>query len=1030
MRPIRLVLTAFGPYRNGEAIDFEPLRERGLFVISGQTGAGKTTVFDAVCYALYGTASGEDRAEARMLRSHFAGDDTPTSVELVFAARGRKYRVFRQMPHRKAGNKSETGGKAELYELTAEGEAPLTDRFHIKEVDAKLEEIVGLSRDQFIQIVMLPQGEFRKLLTSDTENKEEILRRLFQTGLYRSLEESFARRSRELREAAKDNRQRLLYMSEQVRASLPVREGSRLEELLAQEHAAPSRLMEGLEEEAVYFGSLATGLERERLEAEAAYEAQRTKLAEASRLNARLDELEAAEAMAAKLEGRGGEMAELEAKLERAERAARLAPYEEQSRRAAAEAESVERRRVEASAAAAAAEAEHRAAAEAAEAEEAREPERRKAAMELQKLRELLPAVRTLGERRAELAKQRAEEARLGREAERLASELEQERIQRRAQADVMSALELDAERLPQMQERRAFMQEKYKLLKLMADTERLAAELEREQADHESAAKRLRLDAEELELRWIEGQAGRLAAHLHDGRPCPVCGSAEHPAPASAADGGVSREQLQEAKERLLHVERELSAAAAQAAAARGRGQEAWQQADALGIGHDRLDLQLQEALAEGLGLKAECERLAALQTQRQELREALAARDRRLEELQASKERLLQKLQPLALDIAARSSRLDAELEAVPEPLRDAAALEKMAAELEARCARMDSLLKAARERLAGGSSRLAEARARLDQLAVQAEEAAAAGKDAAERLRLELEAAGFASGAEYLEARLDEELRKQGARVLEAYRTELAAQRRLVAELRKELEGCVRGDAAELAAEADRLKAVREEADNRWRRCRQLAETASSLKAAVGEASLRFEDSERALEEVADLHEMLKGDNALKMSFERYILIEFLEQILYAANERLRVLSSGQFMLERSGRLEARGRQSGLGLDVYDSYTGQNRDVKSLSGGEKFNASLALALGMTDVIQAHRGGVSIEMMFIDEGFGSLDEESLGRAIAALADLQRAGRMIGVISHVQELKDAFPAVLEVSKTKEGHSRTRLVLK
>ncbi|MGU3567982.1 SbcC/MukB-like Walker B domain-containing protein, partial [Paenibacillus sp. A51L] len=198
----------------------------------------------------------------------------------------------------------------------------------------------------------------------------------------------------------------------------------------------------------------------------------------------------------------------------------------------------------------------------------------------------------------------------------------------------------------------------------------------------------------------------------------------------------------------------------------------------------------------------------------------------------------------------------------------------------------------------------------------------------------------------------------------------------------------------------------------------------------RAAVGEASLRFEDSERALEEVADLHEMLKGDNTLKMSFERYILIEFLEQILYAANERLRVLSSGQFMLERSGRLEARGRQSGLGLDVYDSYTGQNRDVKSLSGGEKFNASLALALGMTDVIQAHQGGVSIEMMFIDEGFGSLDEESLGRAIAALADLQRAGRMIGVISHVQELKDAFPAVLEVSKTKEGHSRTRLVLK
>jgi exonuclease SbcC len=184
------------------------------------------------------------------------------------------------------------------------------------------------------------------------------------------------------------------------------------------------------------------------------------------------------------------------------------------------------------------------------------------------------------------------------------------------------------------------------------------------------------------------------------------------------------------------------------------------------------------------------------------------------------------------------------------------------------------------------------------------------------------------------------------------------------------------------------------------------------------------------EAKLEEVMDIFQMLKGDNSLKISFERYILIEFLEQILFAANARLRDLSNGQFSLQRSDRLENRGKQSGLGLDVYDAYTGQNRDVKSLSGGEKFNASLCLALGMTDVIQSHLGGVTIEMMFIDEGFGSLDEESLQKAITALVDLQKAGRMIGVISHVQELKDAFPACLEVNKTREGFSRTRITVK
>nr|WP_238358142.1 SbcC/MukB-like Walker B domain-containing protein [Cohnella zeiphila] len=159
---------------------------------------------------------------------------------------------------------------------------------------------------------------------------------------------------------------------------------------------------------------------------------------------------------------------------------------------------------------------------------------------------------------------------------------------------------------------------------------------------------------------------------------------------------------------------------------------------------------------------------------------------------------------------------------------------------------------------------------------------------------------------------------------------------------------------------------------------------------------------------------------------MSFERYLLTEFLDRILQAANLRLQTISGGQFYLARSDRLEKHGKQSGLGLDVYDNYTGQFRDVKSLSGGEKFNASLCLALGMADVIQAYEGGISLETMFIDEGFGSLDEDSLGKAIDTLVQLQRTGRMIGIISHVQELKQAIPAVLEVRKTAEGHSCAR----
>ncbi|MED2439625.1 SbcC/MukB-like Walker B domain-containing protein, partial [Bacillus thuringiensis] len=189
-------------------------------------------------------------------------------------------------------------------------------------------------------------------------------------------------------------------------------------------------------------------------------------------------------------------------------------------------------------------------------------------------------------------------------------------------------------------------------------------------------------------------------------------------------------------------------------------------------------------------------------------------------------------------------------------------------------------------------------------------------------------------------------------------------------------------------------------------------------------------QIHEEEKAFQELVDLYEVMKGDNESRISFERYILIEYLEQIVQIANERLRKLSNGQFYLKRSERVEKRNRQSGLGLDVYDAYTGQTRDVKTLSGGEKFNASLCLALGMADVIQAYEGGISIETMFIDEGFGSLDEESLTKAVDALIDLQKSGRFIGVISHVQELKNAMPAVLEVTKQKDGCSQTRFVVK
>jgi exonuclease SbcC len=1030
MRPLRLTMTAFGPYRDTETVDFRKLGDRRLFVISGNTGAGKTTIFDAICYALYGSASGEDRFEPRMLRSQFAGEDTHTAVDFEFAVGRRTYRVFRQMPHRKSGNKSETGGKVELYETTDGAEVPAVDRFTVGDVQAKVESILGLTKEQFSQIVMLPQGEFRKLLTSDTENKEDILRRIFRTSLYQRLEEKFYLKQRELKDAHKEAVSRVDIYLKQVQETLPLREDGALARTLAQEHYSAAQVADGLAEEIAHYGRLAESGETRKRQLAEQLERREEELRAALVLNGRFAELARKREQREQLERERADVAAGERTLALAEQAARVEPYAEQAAKAARDVEAKRRQLAAAREAAAAAEAAHAAAEAQCRAEEARESERKAAERELQRLAELAPAVRALEAARREVERLAAEE-RAGRE--RLAAveaELAAEREARQAGAERLAAVEAETAVLPERTAALERLRQKAKLLKALIEAEARLGEAARQEAELDRRLREARDEHDRLETLWIEGQAALLAAHLHDGEPCPVCGSRAHPSPASATEAIPSREALQRAKEALRLVEQELGAARAQAAAARSGWEAGTREMDELGVRPTGLAEQYAQVEAEGKRLRAETDRLRQLAESLQPLRQEQAKRDRRLEELQRDKDALQLRQQQLAVESGSRRSLLEKELERIPEPLRSPDRLERRLAEERRRSDALAAAWKAAQERLQQAHARLAAERANEAQAAGQVAEAEANLREAGDRFREELAKGGFAAPADYERARLPEPERAALKARIDAFREAAAALERQIAELARELEGRQPADTESMQAGLAELKREFEQAMAELQAAERLRREAERLLGAISSAQERVRELETQLEQVLDVYQMLKGDNPLKISFERYILIEFLEQILHAANVRLRHLSNGQFELQRSDRLETRGKQSGLGLDVYDAYTGQNRDVKTLSGGEKFNASLCLALGMTDVIQSHQGGVSIEMMFIDEGFGSLDEDSLNKAVATLVDLQKAGRMIGVISHVQELKEAFPAVLEVRKTKEGYSRTNLVLK
>ena len=1027
MRPLKLTMTAFGPYKDQEEIDFGELLHHRLFVVSGNTGAGKTSIFDAICFALYGDASGEDRSDSRMLRSQFAEDDVHTAVDFVFELKGRVYRVLRQLSHVKAGNKSATGERYELYEQDGAEERPLTDRFIVSQIDAKLRELIGLTKDQFSQIVMLPQGEFRKLLTSETEDKEEILRRIFKTGLYKVVADRLGERRKAMHQRLTELAGMLEYHIGQVKGALADREESMLRRVLhEQEHYNTQQVLEALDQELAHIAEQTAALQERLREESESWRAQTEAYHQAQALHERFELQERKLAEQRELAARQQTMSDLRTQLAAAERAVHLEVYERQD--AEATAASTQRRseleRAEQAASAAAvslAQAE-----EQQRLEESRGPLREQTARELDRLEQLLPAVRGLDAKRQRVAQ-------LAREAQTLAEQetaarrqrdgLEAERSAKAAQA---KALEARTAELPELTERVAALREQ-------ARTVRDYVTLAEREGQEAGAAGQLRQAYEqadracaELENRWLEAQAGWLARHLHDGEACPVCGSAEHPHKAELTEDAPTREALEARRqERSVAEKRHLEAEAA-LGAIRAQLEEKAELLRGQGFAVDEARALYAAMVAEGKTLAEQEKALKEARATLTPLRQELETLEQRLAEARSGLERLQQQRHERTAAHATEQALHEQELAALPEEMRELTALERRIAETGRERARLEAAWQEAQRRCREASERQVRTAAELEHARQRLAEAEAARERAGQSYAEQLALAGFAGAADYREAKRPEQVRADWQRELEGYEAATRAVAQQVEEMSAALAGRERHDLAALQAQLrereQQLDALRSEESL----TRQRLERGTALQAEIVEADRRCGAAEREHQLVRDLYDVVRGDNERKLSFERYLQVEFLEQIIAHANQRLARISGGQYYLVRSDRLEKRGRQSGLGFDVYDNYTGQLRDVKTLSGGEKFNASLCLALGMADVIQSYEGGISLETMFIDEGFGSLDEESLTKAIDTLIELQQTGRMIGVISHVQELKQAIPAILEVQKSKEGISYTR----
>ncbi|WP_407269888.1 AAA family ATPase [Radiobacillus sp. PE A8.2] len=1029
MKPLILKLTAFGPYKHTETINFDELKSNRLFVVSGNTGAGKTTIFDGICFALYGSASGEDRNDSKLLRSDFADDTVHTAAELEFELHDRQYRILRQIGHVKQGNKVATGERYEFFEKINGKEVPCVDRQIVSEINKKVEIIIGLTRDQFSQIVMLPQGEFRKLLTSETENKEDILRRIFKTEPYKYISEKLKTKKQLAEKSFQQELQQRDSYVKRVVATLPEREDSALFQVMEQAHYNINQVVAGLDEEVHYYEQQITANDTKYKDAYQKHDQNQTEYHKAKAVNERFQSLDEKKASYNKLNEQVPQFKQKEKQLEQAERANLVDAHEKHVKEWRDTVKVKEKALQDALETEKVAKNSEQKAEEQYQQQENQKSVRESINKKLDRYNDFLPTVRDLNDKKQALSSLLTKVKQLDDQRKNLEAQLREKREAKKHFNTQIKELESATNQITDKQKLLFDTREKYKVINDFNTITNDLNTLMNEQQQKQIILKKVQDSHYKIEQAWINGQASVLAEHLHDGEACPVCGSASHPNKATVSSEVPSKDKLEASKQELNKIENEFHTIAAKKETLTSQINNKQEELEAFQLDPKQAHNLVKDLLEAGKQLKKEVDELNNQRTQLTQLKTDYEKLENSIDQLDDHYQKTNQAYNENHAMYEKTKAVYQEKIDVIPEELRSLSELEQQIAQTKQLKLDMEKAWESAQKQLQHARDTYTKATSNSQHAKDQLQESVSKTEKAEQAFKQALTKSSFESEEVYQKAKLTENVRESLKTSIEQFNQSLTLVTNQITELKTELKDQKRIDLTEYKNEIEALRTAYESALNVLNQTKEYRKEALELKISIIEANQQVEEQEQLLNKIIDLYDAVRGQNSLKISFERYLQIEYLEQIILAANERLKQLSNGQFHLVRSDRIESRGKQSGLGLDVYDAYTGVTRDVKTLSGGEKFNTSLCLALGMADVIQSHQGGVSIETMFIDEGFGSLDEESLNKAIDTLIDLQQSGRMIGVISHVQELKAAIPAILQVEKTKEGYSTTKFVV-
>ena len=923
MKPLKLTMSAFGSYAGKNVIDFTG-QQQGIFLITGDTGAGKTTIFDAITYALYNQTSGGER-NGNMMRSQYAQPETETYVELEFLYRGQTYRVRRNPDYKIT--KTLKNGKIREQKVPHSVELTLPDGTVFPEkknaTDAKIIEILGLTADQFSQIVMIAQGDFLKLLYTKSDERKMIFSKLFRTDIYWKIQENLRRKSMEMDERIQEN-DRAFEQEKSRIIPLPESEELPLDELVER---LRERLKDALKEQ---------NLRR------ANVEELNKKITKYEEINKLFRSLEKIRQTGKELEARQAESKERRQQIENARKADKVLVAEQQNLRQQQEVE--------------------------------------QSAQAIAKMTETLANDQEM----FETLKTQQQEA---------------EAKQKREAADIQKKMLALEQSFPSYEALQNARSEEQQAKKVWEDLGKISEEsfhkkkagiaaLKEQQKQQEQVVEQTKKNWEQTSLSasesakhyehmyeaFLKEQAGILAENLSAGCPCPVCGSTVHPDPAKLSDHAVTELEVEQAKKTRAAAEekRDMAYAAFEA-------EKTEKQKLAQAVEKEEADFVLAQTIAKQQRKEAE-QNYVSLQKIAEQIREKLV-------------------------------------YPSLAEAKKQYAAMQKALAAAEQEI-----------ERKRQKVSELAEAMNTLKGQKLAEEENQKTAKKLAAKTEKEyaklLEKSGFVSEETYHLAILPERSRSKLEREEKEYESQCLRQQSEQKLLEKQVSGKTYTDTTELNEQLKAEKQALKEAEKTYMELHTAYENDRSVLqncAVYLEKGKKMESEDQVIKSLSKTANGRLSGSA-KIDFETYIQRQYFKQIIHEANKRLLTMSNHQFILKLKEEANTgRKTNEGLDLSVYSLVTDSERDVKTLSGGESFLAALAMALGLSDIVERSAGAIHPDMMFIDEGFGSLDAQSRQQAIEVLGELAGDSRMVGIISHVTELKEQIDRKLVVSRTDKG---------